>query len=232
MIVTDPDNLTITPENSIQTDEEYLIEIPGELYYSENELGPDGQPKDVVYWPNPKKGDFNIRVIPDPDAAPDATYSLEFTSGDNTIVLAQNIPIGQIPNIGYGITVGDNQTINSFIPVQIDIKPDSYPNVINLGSKGVVPVAIYSSATFDARQIDIDSINVEGTSIKPKGNSQPIFSYLDLNSDSFVDLLIKISTEALELNANDTRVDLEGNLKDGTIIKGSDSINIVPQNHE
>jgi hypothetical protein len=36
------------------------------------------------------------------------------------------------------------------ITVSIDIKPNEFPNSINLGSKGVVPVVLLSSATFDA----------------------------------------------------------------------------------
>ena len=39
-------------------------------------------------------------------------------------------------------------------PVLIDIKPGEYPNTINLGSNGVVPVAILSTLIFDATQVD------------------------------------------------------------------------------
>src|SRR3989344_5329572 len=47
--VTDPEGITITPNTFIQTDAEYLREVPGELYYSERELGADGRPRDTVY---------------------------------------------------------------------------------------------------------------------------------------------------------------------------------------
>ncbi len=33
------------------------------------------------------------------------------------------------------------------------IKPNSYPNSINLGSNGVVPVAIFGSTTFNKEEI-------------------------------------------------------------------------------
>ena len=38
--------------------------------------------------------------------------------------------------------------------VTIDIKPGSDPNSINLGSAGVIPVAILSSEAFDATTVD------------------------------------------------------------------------------
>jgi len=39
------------------------------------------------------------------------------------------------------------------IPVEIDIKPGSFPNSISLGSNGTVPVAILSSSSLDAATI-------------------------------------------------------------------------------
>ncbi len=44
------------------------------------------------------------------------------------------------------------------LPVEIDIKPGSDPNSINLSSAGVIPVAILSSATFDATTVNPDTI--------------------------------------------------------------------------
>ena len=39
------------------------------------------------------------------------------------------------------------------LPVNIDIKPGSETNTINLGSKGNVPVAILSTTVFDATTV-------------------------------------------------------------------------------
>ena len=39
------------------------------------------------------------------------------------------------------------------VPVEIDIKPDSFPNSIKLGSGGTVPVAIFSAKTFGVTQL-------------------------------------------------------------------------------
>ena len=42
-----------------------------------------------------------------------------------------------------------------------DIKPGSNPNSINLGSGGVVPVAILTTATFDAADVDQASLEID-----------------------------------------------------------------------
>ena len=108
------------------------------------------------------------------------------------------------------------------------IKPGGYPNSINLGSNGVVPVAIFGSATFDVRQIDPATIKLASASVKLKGNGQLAVSYSDVNRDGFTDIIVNASTEALQLTATDVKAGLEGKLFGGTIIKGSDSIRIVP----
>jgi len=46
--------------------------------------------------------------------------------------------------------------------VDIDIKPGSDQNTINLRSKGVIPVAILSSEDFDATNVDPTTVELEG----------------------------------------------------------------------
>jgi len=228
LIVTDPDGFTITPTTAIQTDEEYLREVPGELYYYESELGPDGRPEDVVYWPTPKTGDYVIRVIPENGASPTETYNLEFQTGEQIIVLAENIPLNQIPSEGYGVNVTETGAITLFVPIAIDIKPDSFPNSINFGSKGTVPVAILGNSTFDVRQIALESVTLANAPIKSKGRDRLITSYEDVNGDGFTDVVIHVITEMIQSTPTNAKAELHGFLLDGREIKGSDSIKIVP----
>lgn len=229
LIVTDPDGYTITPTTTVPSDEEYLREISGVLYYSEMERGTDGRPIDRVYSPVIKTGDYTIKVVPDGTATTTSTYTLDFSvEGGQPVILANNIPISQIPSQGYGVTTSATGTLNSFIPVLIDIKPGSYPNSINLGSNGVVPVAIFGSATLDVHQIDPTTIKLANTSVNLKGNGQPMASYSDVNGDGFTDIVVQVSTQALQLTANDVKANLEGQLTGGTLIKGPDSVRIVP----
>ncbi len=142
--------------------------------------------------------------------------------------MAENTPLNQIPNEGYGVSVTEIGTITPFIPVAIDIKPDSFPNSINLNSKGATPVAIFGNNTFDVYQINLGSITLAGAPIKLKKNSQPMASYKDVNGDGFTDLVVHVATEALQSRPNDTQANLEGKLTNKTIINGSDSVRIVP----
>ena len=49
--------------------------------------------------------------------------------------------------------------------VDIDIKPGSDPNCFNSDGNGVIPVAILSSAFFDATSVDPESVLLDGSEI-------------------------------------------------------------------
>ena len=112
--------------------------------------------------------------------------------------------------------------------VAIDIKPDQFPNSINLGSKGVVPVAILSSATFDATTVNPTTITLAEASVRLKGNGTPMASFQDVNGDGRLDLVVQVSTSALQLSNGDTQATLIGETFDGKSITGIDSVRIVP----
>jgi len=58
------------------------------------------------------------------------------------------ITLGDVSPILYDLTVEP-----ALITVDIDIKPGSFPNSINLGSNGVIPVAILTTDDFDATTV-------------------------------------------------------------------------------
>jgi hypothetical protein len=115
-----------------------------------------------------------------------------------------------------------------YIPVTIDIKPGEYPNVINLGSNGNVPVAILSTVDFDAMDVDPATVTLSGADVKLKGNGSPLASIEDINGDGLLDLLVHVNTSAFELSDTDTEAILEGETFDGVHIRGVDTIRIVP----
>jgi len=113
--------------------------------------------------------------------------------------------------------------------VTIDIKPGNYPNSINLGSNGNVPVAILGSPTFDVTSVDPYSICLAGADVNLKGKAlTPQASYENVNGDSFMDLIVHVNTEALVLSEGDTEAILTGMTHDGLPICGKDSVRIVP----
>ena len=116
------------------------------------------------------------------------------------------------------------------IPVEIDIKPGSWPNAINLGSNGVIPVAILTTETFDATSVDPSTVQLEGLGVAVRGKSEKLLANEeDVDEDSDIDLVLKIETENLEPGAwQSGPVVLTGETNDGQAIEGWDEIIIVP----
>jgi hypothetical protein len=115
-------------------------------------------------------------------------------------------------------------------PVQIDIKPGSYPNSINLGSNGVIPVAILSTEDFDATQVDPGTVTLGGAGVAVKGKGTKLLaSSEDVNGDNLLDLSLKILTENLEEGQfQDGSAILTGQTYEGDNIQGQDTVSIVP----
>lgn len=106
--------------------------------------------------------------------------------------------------------------------VTIDIKPGSFPNSINLKSKGNVPVAILSDSTFDATTIDRDTVVFAGASPLPIGQTPE-----DVNSDGLLDIVLHFKTQDLNLQPGDTEACLSGKTLGGQDFEGCDSVRIV-----
>lgn len=120
--------------------------------------------------------------------------------------------------------------ITSGILVEIDIKPGSYPNAINLGSQGVIPVAILSSSGFDATTVDPDTVDLSGAGVAVREKGDKYLAHEeDVNGDGLLDLVCKVETENLDPNAFQYGfMDLTGETYDEVPIKGEDEIIIVP----
>ena len=117
------------------------------------------------------------------------------------------------------------------IPVDVDIKPVSCPNPLNVGDKGVLPVAILGSEGFDVTQVD-PIVSLEGVAplrwaledVAGPGCSGP---------DGYLDLTLKFKTQEIvsalgAVSDGEVRpLMLTGNLKaehSGTFISGQDCV--------
>src|SRR5262249_49336420 len=122
--------------------------------------------------------------------------------------------------------------------VLIDVLPGTSPNQINRSSQGVVPVAIFSSPTFDATTVIPGSVTVAGGHVQVKsvkGMSTLQFSIQDVNKDGRLDMVLQIDTTGMTLDPSTTFVVLQGlyvkDLGNGNTqtipIYGSDSVVVV-----
>jgi Beta-propeller repeat len=119
-------------------------------------------------------------------------------------------------------------TQSSVVRVGIDIKPGSFPNSVNLGSGGTVPVAIFSTPAFDARTVNPLTVTLASAPVKLKGKGTPMASFQDVNGDGLVDLVVHVDTTAFELSETDKLAVLEGQTFAGMMIRGTDSVRVVP----
>jgi hypothetical protein len=77
-----------------------INEIPGGIY-EKGDFNGDGEMDVFFAIPNPKTGDYKIMVIADSNALPTDTYSLEAIINGQTMVLAQDVQIQNIPSEPY-----------------------------------------------------------------------------------------------------------------------------------
>ncbi len=116
-------------------------------------------------------------------------------------------------------TIGGN--LPQVIVVRIDIKPGSDPNSINLGSKGVVPVAVLTTPDFNASTINPETVRFAGAAPEK-------WTFEDVDRHGDFDLLFHFDTEKLNLTESSTQATLTGQTAGGLDITGTDSIRIVP----
>ena len=183
-------------------------------------------------------GDIATLTVTSPSY--DIAYIMAYGSGDSA----------GCPSGGVGWSNGvclDNLTFNIRQNVSIDIKPGSCPNPFNLKSKGVLPLAILGTDSFDVTTIDPETIALEGVSpIEGRCGifdvSRPFDGELeDCDScvcgcditDGYDDLLLKFDRQAIveaigEVEDGECLVlELTGEEFGGRIIVGQDIIRIL-----
>ncbi|MBL7093340.1 PD40 domain-containing protein [candidate division KSB1 bacterium] len=128
------------------------------------------------------------------------------------------------------------------IQIALDIKPGSYPNPLNVKSKGVLPVAILGAQDFAVNDINISSIELEGVAPTRYSFEDVGTSDIDLENpchattqgaDGFMDLSLKFDTQEIVSalgvveDGEEIVFTVTGELNDGTPIKGNDCVVIL-----
>jgi pimeloyl-ACP methyl ester carboxylesterase len=122
---------------------------------------------------------------------------------------------------------GNMELIQAIQTIPLDIKPGSDPNSINLKSKSLVPVAILSTAGFDAVQVAIPTITLAGAPVARRSNGTPMAAFQDVNRDGRLDLVLHFATAELQLDQSSTEALLQAETVNGTPVLGVDRVRIV-----
>jgi len=214
-IITDPDGLRICKQ---------FNEIPGATYL-EIDLDGDGDLDVQIRIPDRKIGNYLLTVIPKPDALPTDKYTLEVSLFGESIIIAQNVQIRDIPTEPYTIISTETGIIPPIIPATIDFDPDT----LNLKSEGkVVTIYIELPVGWNVVNIDVSTIRLNGT---VPGLSKPI-EIGDYDGDGIPDLMVKFDrASTIVLFAGKTvlgnyAMEVIGTVS-GNPFKGSDTIRVI-----
>jgi hypothetical protein len=112
------------------------------------------------------------------------------------------------------------------LPVSILIQPGENPTGVNPQSIGRIPLAILSSATFDALSVDSSSL-----SFRRLGDEHSLAlcnsGGEDVNGDGLRDLVCQFNTRETEFKTGDTTGILRGSTASGVPIQGRGSLRLV-----
>ncbi len=109
--------------------------------------------------------------------------------------------------------------------ITIDIKPGDGPNVINPKSRGVIPVAILTTDSFDATTVEPSTAHFGVTGIEAPELKAAIE---DVNGDGRPDMLLFFATRQTGIECGVKVAVLTARTTGGEAVEGSDSVRTVP----
>ena len=145
---------------------------------------------------------------------------------------------------GLLMTIGASNGYAQVVEVDVDVKPTSCPNPLNVASRGVLPVAVVGSDVFDVSTIDVSTIelegvpplrsNIEDVATPFEGPKEDCFDdCTEDGGDGLLDLTLKFSRQDIVAALGDVEdgdcitLTLTGDLLDGTPIMGEDLVWII-----
>lgn len=167
----------------------------------------------------------------------DPTIVYDF-DGPGTVTFNETIEVETWGGVPLYATVtfykgeqGVNETIIGTQKISVteddlDIKPGSYPNSINTKSKGVIPVALLGTDTFDVTTVDVTTLRFGPSDALPAHNLTDAEVYAehlqDVNYDGYIDLVSHYRTKQTGIAVGQILAELD---YDGSTV--DDSIRVV-----
>jgi uncharacterized delta-60 repeat protein len=170
-----------------------------------------GDPSDVGVLCPPARKDCSEDIAEDVVIQPDGRIIVVGGAGPGT----------PPPLFALARYLGDTSSV---IEVTVDIKPGAAPNTVNPRSRGVIPVAVLSSDSFDAASIDPLTVQLgPGGASESHGRGH----FEDVNMDGRPDLVLHFRVGQTGIQCGDLSASLIGETFAGQTIEGSDSFTTV-----
>ena len=163
------------------------------------------------------KTDKGLYIGYRPQTPYDGWYS--FNGGiDEVAIFNRALTAEEIQSIYFAGSAGKCKEL----VVTIDITPGGFPNSINPAGRGVIPVAILTTGTFNAAIVDAATVRFGPNSAPPSS-----FLLQDVDLDGDLDLVLQFRTQQTGIVCGMTSATLTGKTIDGMAITGTDSVNTV-----
>lgn len=173
---------------------------------------------------NPQQGNFNIQTSDSEGNYSITFYGFDLNGEPSMQELQPSVTPGATQEFQLNYSQEPGFQIQVTQTVDIDIKPGSDPNSINLKNNGVIPVAILTTPSFDATQVDVSTVRFgpnKATEVHNKGHHE------DVDSDGDIDLVLHFKTQETGIQNTDIQACLTGTTLSNIPIQGCDSIKIV-----
>lgn len=144
--------------------------------------------------------------------------------GSSGAVDGGTVVLGAKQDRDNGLLSGSAYVFDLGISVVIDIKPGSDSNSINLSSNGKIPVAVLTTDTFDATQIDPLTVSFGPAGA---GEAHGRAHVVDIDADGDADLVLHFNRQDTGIACGDTEAALTGQTFSGQAVTGSDTLRAV-----
>lgn len=186
---------------------------------------------DFVYGGNSNYGEVTLDSGAVLVASDNYGVPLLATNANSSVAAINLFPTGFSKSPGVFPALANACSVVSVINVDVDIKPGSDENSINLSSNGSVPVAIFGSDSFDVNDIDTSSLSFADAGVKVVGKkNHELCSIDDVNGDGIPDLVCHFVTiDLAALDGTSSEATIKGTLMNGKEFRGVDTVNIVKE---